>query len=255
MSEGRTPDGRHRSDRRTRHAVLCTCIAALCLPVGCAGPTHDALRPVPDGDASGPPGAARGSALPPTSGPTPTDTTPTSEPTADVAAAGGGSDRAASLHVVDDALGRYDRSLTALLRDPGALDRPDSPTVTAWRATVAAGAILADDIAADVAARRSAGQVVVAPDGIDRSYVHRATDVDGGQAGDPTGIRFTWCGWSPGIVRDAASGAILDDRVAHATGSGVLQQVGPTWVLASLDEATLEVLPAGSADPCPGGRR
>src|SRR5690606_34865236 len=83
-------------------------------------------------------------------------------------------------------------------------------------------------------------------------YVHHAIDTD---AEGADRVTFTWCSWSPGVVRDTATGAVVDDTVGHGTGTGVAERIAGTWMLSSLDESTLDLLPAGTADPCPGADR
>lgn len=148
---------------------------------------------------------------------------------------------------VDEALGRYDRTLTALLRDPTALVRPDDQVLAAWTATISPGAVLLDDVRDLVAGHLAGGRRVEPPEGRDRSYSHRAVTAEWSGADV---IEFTWCGVSPGVVRNASTGSVLDDGLGHATGSGRLRRTGDTWLVDSLDEATIEILPADSPDPC-----
>lgn len=151
-------------------------------------------------------------------------------------------------------LDAYDRTLMTLLADPTALLGDDDPRVAAWLATMSPGAVLADDVRAVVAGRAAAGQRVDPPPGTDRSYVHRAVRIDPAPPSSETSadvVRFTWCGWSPGIVTDVASGAVVDDTVAHVGGTGRVRRIDGAWRLDSLDQDSIEVLTPGSGDPCP----
>lgn len=251
--------------QRCRSPLAATLIvAAMLAATSCSGVSEaDALRPVDATGRGDGPGAAPASTTgrPNPAPPTSAAPTPTVHPGDGTTPDGDGTTTAA---LVDAVLARYDRALTALLRDPSAVVRPGDPVATAWRATIAPGSVLADDMSAVAAQHAASNREVVPPRGLDRSYVHRALTVEprGERSGDAAGsIAFTWCGWSPGIVRDRGSGRVLDDGVAHATGTGTLSPVvpttpgGPAWVLGALDESTIDVLPAGSADPCPGRPR
>jgi hypothetical protein len=79
------------------------------------------------------------------------------------------------------------------------------------------------------------------------SYRHRPLLVDPPRSGS---ISFTWCGWSPGLGVDVETGEVVDDGVGHGHGTGLLRSVAGGWVLESLDQVDLQVLPPGSADPC-----
>ena len=255
------------SDERRRPGVGRT-VAVACLTVigvlsGCTEPSTDQLRPLDGASAARTP--ARSPSRPAPSTSTTTDpgggatTSDDALRTDTGAGAGTGTDTADDpTRIVDEVLARYDRTLTALLRDPGAVMRTDDPVLTAWRATIGPGAILADDIRNLAAERLGAGQIVEPPRGQDRSYLHRVVSIDdsGSRGPEPTErISFSWCGWSPGIVRDAKTGAVVDDGVGHATGTGTVRRFGTTWLLDSLDESTIDVLAAGSPDPCPRGAR
>lgn len=239
-------------------------VAATLAATSCSGGSEgDALRPVDaTGRGAGPGAAPASTTVRPTPAP-PTSAAPAPTVRSDDGPAPDREGRATAA-LVDEVLARYDRALTALLRDPAAVLRPGDPVAAAWRATIAPGAVLVDDMSAVAAQHVASNREVVPPQGLDRSYVHRALTVEprGGRSEAAAGpIDFTWCGWSPGIVRDRGSGRVLDDGVAHATGTGTLSPVvptppdGPTWVLGALDESTIDVLPAGSADPCPGRLR
>ena len=116
---------------------------------------------------------------------------------------------------------------------------------------VPVGVVLFDDIRSQLAGRAARGESIL---GEDRQlpYVHHGIDAD---AEGADRVTFTWCSWSPGVVRDTATGAVVDDTVGQGTGTGVAERIDGTWMLASLDESTLDLLPAGTADPCPGADR
>ncbi len=81
------------------------------------------------------------------------------------------------------------------------------------------------------------------------SYRHRALEVADPVLGT---ISFSWCGWSPGIGVDPDTGAVVDDAVAHAHGTGLVRRgADGRWRLDRLDETELTLLDPGSDDPCP----
>lgn len=249
--------------RRSRGAACWTCLLILGSLVSCSEPVSDALRPVEAAHAADTRTGGATTVGPTKADPPTTAGPPTAPLDTPMGAEPGIEDDGArdDTRMVDEALAGYDRALTTLLRDPSALTRPGDPVVAAWRATIAPGAILADDVTRDVDERRSTGQVVTPPDGSDRSYLHRVVAIGERstsapvEVGDAASIRFTWCGWSPGVVRDASTGKVIDVRVGHATGTGAVRKVGTTWLVDSLDETTIEVLPAGTPDPCSEARR
>ncbi len=227
--------------------------------VGCTEPAGDALEPLQSSPSArhGNAGPARTGAPTTTSEPSSgtgsgTGPLPAPEREPGSVATGAAADQA---RIVEGVLRRYDDALTSLLRDPGTAARVDEPTPSGWRATIAPGAILADDIGDVAAARQAAGEVVEPPAGQDRSYLHRVVSVDvSGPDAPADRIEFTWCGWSPGIVRDAATRLVVDDRVAHTTGTGAARSIDGTWLLDSLDESTIDLMAPGSPDPCRAGR-
>jgi len=148
---------------------------------------------------------------------------------------------------VQEVLDRYDRVVTGLNADPAVLLRPDDPLLTEWAATVAPGSVLGDDVRSQVLERLRSGQAIPVRRG-ERSYVHHVAEVTAASADR---ITFSWCGWSPGVVRSVATGAVTDDAVSHGVGTGVVEKSAGSWVLSSLDESSYDVLPAGSPDPCP----
>ncbi|UDY35415.1 hypothetical protein [Dermatobacter hominis] len=217
-------------------ALAALALAALAL-AGCTDRSREAVRPVDPGAGSTtttqPPGpdhdaspTAAGAAVP----------AGVSDPPHDDPAA-----------TVQDVLARYDRVVTALHGDPSAFLRPGDPLLAEWVAVVPPGAVLADDIRTDVLGRLTRGEAIPVEGGR-LSYVHHAV---GAQAVGPDRLSFTWCGWSPGVVRDVATGSVVDDGVAAAAGTGTVERTAGGWVLASLDQTSIDVLPAGSPDPCP----
>lgn len=224
-------------------------ITALGVTAGCVDSPDRALRPVHAPQRTGMQRRVPDATTSTATAPAPSTTTPHGEPASRSGPPVTTDERVA---VVDDVLVRYDRTLTAVLRHPADALRDGDPTYAAWSATVAPGAVLADDIRSVVTGRAGAGETVEPPRGGGLSYVHRAVAIDAGSTpGSYDVIPFTWCGWSPGVVRDVTTGAVTDDAVSHTTGTGTLRRVGQTWLLGSLDETTVDILPAGSPDPCP----
>ncbi len=150
---------------------------------------------------------------------------------------------------MQDVLIRYDRVVTELHGDPSAFLREGDPLLAEWAAVVPPGAVLADDVRTAVLGRLSRGEAIPVVDGA-LSYVHHAGSV---HAESPDRLTFDWCGWSPGVVRDVTTGAVVDDGVGASQGSGVVDRIEGGWVLSSLDQTDLAVLAPGSPDPCPTG--
>ena len=196
----------------------------------------DRLQPV-DGPVDGPASGARATTAPAAPA-APTAPTPTT-------AAGDGS--TSGRRAVDEVLVRYDRALTELAAAPDAVADPMHPLRAAWNAVVTPGTSLADDVTAAITARRRDG-VIVGPGPGGLSYRHRALSTSRGADGS---VGFTWCGWSPGVGRNAVTGTVVDDAVAHAHGTGQARPTPGGWMLDALDQTDLTVLPAGSPDPCP----
>ena len=159
-----------------------------------------------------------------------------------------GSARAA----VDTVLGGYADALTSIAADPLVATLPGHPGRAAWDAVVdPTSAFSAEMLARRVEMARSDGVVVRPPSSGPGavSYRHRALEV-----ADPVldTISFRWCGWSPGIGVDTDTGAIVDDAVAHAHGTGLVRRgADDRWRLERLDETELVLLDPGSVDPCP----
>lgn len=175
------------------------------------------------------------------------DTTPT-VPATPAAPAGTAVIPDPSIRTVQDVLDRYDLVVTGLHADPGVFLRPGDPLLAAWAAVVADGAVLADDVRSQVIDRLRRGEAIPVRSG-ERSYVHHVQAVTDAA---PDRITFSWCGWSPGVVRDTATGAVTDDVVSHGVGTGIVEHLDGKWVLSALDETSYDVLPSGTADPCPG---
>ena len=241
--------GRERTGlkRRTGPAIVVG-LAVLGLGIGTACSASepgaaDRVRPI-DGDrATGAPadGTSTATSRPgPTTSTTdrqvaPTDDTTVAEPS--------DADRAA----IDDLLARYDRALTDLAADPAAVTSLGHPLLIAWQAVVTPGTALADDLPAAITARHAEG-VVIRPSTEGISYRHRALQVIPAADGS---MSFTWCAWSPGIGYDISTGAVVDDAVGHAHGTGRSHVVDGTWRLDALDQSDLDALAPGTQDPCP----
>lgn len=212
---------------------------------GC-GSTGGASGPEPLG-AAGPSTPPAPSTAAPTAAPTPP---PPPDPVPSAAPDGERPVPAdADRDLVDEVLDRYGRALTALAAEPAALDDPAHPGRTSWEAVVVPGSAVATEVTGRIRARAADGVVVVPPPSSDRSFVHRALTA---VRATPTEVSFTWCGWSPGVGRAVAGGAVVDDTVAHSRGTGSIVDDGTGWRVATLDETELVVLAPGSADPCPG---
>jgi len=164
--------------------------------------------------------------------------------------------------VIQGLLDRYDRALTDLAAAPDAADDPSGPLLRAWHEVVPAGSELDESVLDRIRGRRAGGLLVEPVQPGDLSYVHRVVEVvrtPGPVGPEPTReeLVFTWCGWSPGLGRRVDDGAggpgpVVDDAVAHSLGTGRVTRPGPDtdWVVASLLESELTLLPPGSADPC-----
>lgn len=216
--------------------------------VACSRPVTEEVRPLDAGrtDVAAPTDDHRATVDPAP----PTTAAPTGA--ADVGASSDGTDPDGdAVAAVADLLSRFDRSLGELHSDPSVLLRPDDPVLADLAGVVPSGAVLADDVRSQVLDRLSRGESIPAAAGME-PYVHHAVTA----AFDGTDrIEFTWCGWSPGVVVDSATGAVVDDVVGHGTGTGVAERFDGRWMLSSLDETSYEALTAGSPDPCPGGRQ
>lgn len=148
---------------------------------------------------------------------------------------------------VDDVLGRFDRVVTRFHSDPSVFGRSADPLLAEWASVVPPGAVLADDIRTQVLRRLRAGEAIPA-NGDALAYVHHVTAAT---AETDEQISFTWCSWSPGVVRHTSTGEVVDDVVGHSTGTGIVNRIDGAWMLSSLDEVTYEGLPPNSTDPCP----
>jgi len=186
----------------------------------------------------------------PTTGSDPTTTSPATASTApptEPAADGSASDDEWR-ELADSVLLRYAVALTELAVDPVARTAAGTPQRRAWDSTVLEGSWLSASVPAELVRRHREDGVVVLPPSTGLSYRHRALRVERPSLGT---LSFTWCGWSPGIGIDVATGEVVDDVVAHAHGTGQLREIGSTWMLEALDEVELAELPPGSPDPCP----
>ena len=247
--------------RKITAAVTCIALATIAaIGVGCTSGTNasDGIRALgtgrtpPRNTAPKPADGTDPTAPGPT---TPRPTTPAGVGTTSIVGPGEPGDSERRL-IAQGALDRYDRAVTALNADPSALLRPGDALVAELDAVVPAATVLASDVKAAVADRLSAGEQVRRPEDGTTSWVHHATAIVPPDPVTGSGeIAFDWCSWSPGVAVDATSGTVTDDGVGHATGTGTVALVGSTWTLTSLDQMSLEVLPAGSPDPCPGAQR
>lgn len=184
-----------------------------------------------------------------TSDPEPTSTTgPPAPAVGGDPSTGAPSSTTPAARAVTDVLDRYGRLLGELSADPGGAPPVGAPARTRWDALVDARSPLSEELLDRIHRRATEDRMVVLPDAHGVSFRHHLVAIE--SAGTDT-IEFEWCGWSPGVGRSIESGAVLDDAVAHATGTGRLVLVEGAWRLAALDQLDLELLPAGSGDPCP----
>jgi hypothetical protein len=240
---GREPRG----EARAAAVLIALVVAVVGLTAGCATSERadrvDRLQPLDDtgpASAGGSRPARPASPTPPPDTDPPTSTPPTTR-------SNGSPPASPARRSIDDLLARYDRALTDLAAHPETVGDPRSPVRAAFDAVVTPGTALADDVTGAIVSRHRDG-VVVVPPATGLSYRHRALVT---QPADDGSVSFTWCGWSPGIGRDDRSGAVVDDGVAHAHGTGRARGGPGGWVLDALDQTDLDVLAPRSADPCP----
>lgn len=230
-------------------------IVMLALAAGCASGNAgtDGVRAIGAGESASERTASQPADRPgATVAPHPTDPTGAGSPSTTAPPAADESDR----RTVQQVLDRYDRAVTALNADPSAIMRPGDALVTGLDAVVPPASVLAADVRSAVAERLAAGERVRPPRGGALSWLHHTTATAGPDGDSDSGeITFEWCSWSPGVAVDTTSGSVTDDSVGHATGTGTVALAGADWTLTSLDQTSLEVLPAGSPDPCPGAPR
>lgn len=164
----------------------------------------------------------------------------------DDVASGDGADPAA---VVTDLLGRYDRALTDMSATPDG-PSPGSPARRRWAGAVVEGSVLDSELVARVRTRHGDGLVVEpGPSGL--SWEHSLVEL--GAVG-PDRVAFTWCSVSHGVVREAATGAVVDDAVGRFRGTGEAVRRADGWRLESL--VTVDEVPgppgtAGHGGTCP----
>jgi len=154
----------------------------------------------------------------------------------------------ATLAEIDAALLRYDELVTRLAADPVATSDPAHPARIEWATLVPVGTMLAEDVIEQLVSGPAAEGTRLVPPPEGSSYRHRALSVASAQ---DDGVEFSWCGYSPGVRVDLATGAVVDDDVAYVHGSGRLRPGPGGWVIDALDHLALEVHPPGSPDPCP----
>jgi hypothetical protein len=149
--------------------------------------------------------------------------------------------------IADEVLARYGAVLDQLSAEPTGAPAPGTPARARWDEVVAPSA-LSDDVLGRLHRRAIDERVVVVPGPQGVAYRHRATSIT---SATDARIDFEWCGWSPGIGRSIDTGEVVDDQVAHATGTGHLEHDGVRWRLAALDQLDLVLLAPGAEDPCP----
>lgn len=150
--------------------------------------------------------------------------------------------------VVTEVLDDYASLLTALSADPAGAPPSGSEGQARWHSVVLDTSALSAEVLDRMHRRATVDRVVIVPDQHGTSYRHH---VVAARAQAPDVIDFEWCGWSPGIGRSIDTGQVVDDQVAHATGTGRLVRTDHRWRLAALDQWELTLLAPGSPDPCP----
>jgi hypothetical protein len=184
----------------------------------------------------------------PDEAPTTSSTPPGADPTAgDGAGTVTADDQRWARSVAVDLLDRYGQVLTVLAADP-AVDL--ARFAASWADVADPGSPFSRDMLRSLVARVRDDRMVILPGPDGRSYRHRPVRIT---AVDDDAIGFTWCGYSPGIGVHVETGAVLDDAVGHASGTGRLVRSGDRWLLDALDQEQLVALPPGTADPCVSG--
>lgn len=158
---------------------------------------------------------------------------------------------AADLAVVRALLARYDDLVTQLAVQPSTSLDPGAPIRLEWSELVPAESALSNSVLDQlVRGPVLAGtRLLPGPDGV--SFRHH---VDRTSRRDDASIEFSWCGYSPGIRIETATGKVIDDQVAHIRGIGRADRSqfnSELWVLDAFDQLDLKVLPPESGDPCP----
>ncbi|HTO00668.1 MAG TPA: hypothetical protein VL068_08335, partial [Microthrixaceae bacterium] len=162
-------------------------------------------------------------------------------------------DEAEQKRVVSELLGRYDYLVTQLAILPAVSADRNSPARLEWARLVPSESALHNSVLDQLVNRRltDGTRLLPGPDGVSfRHHVERTSTRDDGS------IEFSWCGYSPGIRINATTGAVVDDEVAHIRGVGRAdrdQWDNSVWILDAFDQLDLNVLPAGSGDPCDAG--
>lgn len=227
---------------RSRHTAptlpvgLAVLVAALSL-AGCgtqaAAPPRDDVRPIDDTA----PTTTAGTPPAPSTTVEPTPRTETTE-----------TSTAAAWAAAREVLDSYGTLLGELVADPAGAPDPGTDARARWDALVVPGSPLSEDLLARMDERVLVERAVIVPGEQGVTYRHHPTAI---ALADTTAIEFDWCAWSPGIGTSIDSGDVVDDAVAHATGTGRLVRTGPSWQLAALDQFDLELLEPGAPDPCP----
>ena len=259
-NQTRTTRWRSQRVRRTVHpsATAAALIAVASFAAGaCGSATSQRVEPLGGGarhraTTTAAPATPDESAIPGTSAPSapaPSEpgVTPGPSTTPPTTTADDRSTWSSAATTVDDVLVRFDRVVTRFHSDPSVFGRGTDPLLAEWASVVPPGAVLADDIATQVRRRLRSGEAIPA-NGDALAYVHHVTAAT---AETDEQISFTWCSWSPGVVRHTSTGEVVDDVVGHSTGTGIVNRIDGAWMLSSLDEVTYEGLPPNSTDPCP----
>lgn len=248
-----------RSARRRRRTPT-DLLVLLLLPLAACGGDRVAdasIRPLPDGDRSSPTADDRAVASS-TSASTPL--APDQSAAESSAAANTEPAPAAGTPAGDPAVGQvqavldaYDHALTALAADPLGSTGLGHPALAAWHSVVQPSGSFSVIMLGELRERAVVESIVVRPGPDGFAYRHHVlgAEVLPAPAVPGTTLSFTWCGHSPGIALDAASGAVVDDSVAVSNGTGELVAGDARWQLVTLDTVDLTIEPPGTPDPCP----
>lgn len=231
-------------------------VGVLCLP-GCAKGTRasEAVRPVNATVGAGSaehPDAPREPPTGPSEGPTSTVVEP-GDNNGTGSARGHAAESRGSTAAIDGALDAYDTALTALSAGAEAATDEDHPLVQAWHEIVQSGTQLDRQVRTRITTNLRSNQMRIEPDASGFSYRHRSLSVS---ATGERSLSFTYCGYSPGIGRDVATGDVVDDRRASTTGHGSGRlDVSGRLRIEELTDDSIRMLTPDTPDPCEAAAR
>ncbi|MEZ5238008.1 MAG: hypothetical protein R2716_03325 [Microthrixaceae bacterium] len=147
-------------------------------------------------------------------------------------------------------LERYDAALTALHAEPLAAADDDHPLTRDWLSVVVGGSQLDREVRGRIVAAALDDSMAVVP-GPEGSFSNRALEVEVSPDGS---LRWTNCGYAPGIGVDTGTGAVLDDNRTTTSGRGTaVRGAGGSLVVSELWDDEVRVLAPGEPDPCAVG--